>query len=103
MVFVVKYRKNLVSDEVFEYIKQICKGISDRYYIWFDALGCDGDHIHLVIEAAPKYSPSKIRAHDSTGDRGNRPREIYGVRGVNNDPKCVYHLSEEMIWEEFAF
>ena len=60
MVFVVKYRKNLITKELFEFMKQVCRDITERYYLWFDALGYEGDHVHLVVEAAPKYSPSRI-------------------------------------------
>ncbi len=60
MVFVVKYRKDLITAEIFEYMKNVCKGIQERYFIWFEAIGYEEDHIHLVIEAAPRYSPSNI-------------------------------------------
>ena len=60
MVLVLKYRKNLISSDVFEFIKIICKGIEDRYFLRFDALGSDGDHLHIVIEGAPRYAPSRI-------------------------------------------
>ena len=60
MVFVVKYRKGLITSEIFEFMKGICKGMEKRYYLWFDALGYETDHVHLVIEAAPKYAPSRI-------------------------------------------
>ena len=60
MVFVVKYRKPLISEEVFEFMKTLCKEISERFYIWFDSIGYEENHVHLIIEAAPKYSPSRI-------------------------------------------
>src|SRR3989344_4649800 len=60
MVFVLKYRKKLLTPEIFDYIKIICKGIELRYYFHFDALGSDGDHLHLVVEVAPRYAPSRI-------------------------------------------
>ena len=60
MVFVVKYRKGLITSEIFEFMKRICKGMEKRYYLWFDALGYEADHVHLVIEVAPKYAPSRI-------------------------------------------
>ena len=60
MVFVFKYRKNLISKEIFEYLKEILKGISERYYLNFHALGSDINHLHLLIEASPSYAPSKI-------------------------------------------
>ena len=60
IVFVLKYRKNLLTSEVFDFLKSICKGIEQRYYLRFDALGSDGDHLHIVVEGAPRYAPSRI-------------------------------------------
>jgi len=41
-------------------MKKICQGIEERYFLHFDALGHESDHIHLVVEGAPRYSPSRI-------------------------------------------
>ena len=60
MVFVLKYRKNLISGEIFENIKEILVGISERYYLYFQAVGYERNHLHLLIEAAPRYSPSRV-------------------------------------------
>ena len=60
MVFVLKYRKNLISNQVFEFLKEILTGIKERYFLNFHAIGSDGDHLHILVEAAPRYSPSKI-------------------------------------------
>ena len=60
MVFVIKYRKDLITPAIFSFMKTICKGIQERYYIYFDALGYEEDHIHIVVEGAPRYSPSRI-------------------------------------------
>lgn len=60
MVFVLKYRKSLITDQIFELIKTVCKSIEERYYLTFDALGSDKNHLHLVVEAAPRYAPSRI-------------------------------------------
>ena len=60
MVFVPKYRKCLVEDEIFDFIKEVLSGISRRYYLIFHAVGADSDHLHLLIEAAPRYSPSSV-------------------------------------------
>lgn len=60
IVFVVKYRKDIITSEMFEFMKEVCKGIQERYYLFFDALGFEEDHVHLVIEGAPRYSPSRI-------------------------------------------
>ena len=60
MVFVVKYRKSLITKEVFEFMKQICKGITERYYLWFNAIDHEENHVHVVVESAPRYSPSRV-------------------------------------------
>ncbi len=61
MVLCVKYRKKLLLEDTrIGYIKQICSEIGDRYWFEFDAIGTDGDHVHIFVGAAPKYSPSKV-------------------------------------------
>ena len=60
MVFVLKYRKQLINNEVFDFLKTIFCGISERYFLKFHAIGTDGDHLHTLVEAAPRYSPSRI-------------------------------------------
>ena len=60
MVFVLKYRKQLVTKELFEFMKEICKGIEERYYLKFDAIGHEVDHVHILVRGAPRYSPSRI-------------------------------------------
>ena len=60
MVFVVKYRKDLITPEIFSYIKEIFDGITKRYYLSFHAIGYEEDHFHALVEARPKYSPSQI-------------------------------------------
>ena len=61
MVLCVKYRKKLLLEDTrIDCIKQICSEIGDRYWFEFDAIGTDGDHVHIFVGAAPKYSPSKV-------------------------------------------
>ena len=60
MVFVVKYRKALISSEVFEFMKEVCRGIEERYFLFFDAIGHENNHVHIVVEGAPRYAPSRI-------------------------------------------
>jgi putative transposase len=61
MVFCVKYRKKLLLEsELIIFLKNICYGISERYCFEFDAIGTDGDHVHLFVGAELKNSPSKV-------------------------------------------
>ena len=56
-----KYRKNLLlGTELVNFLKNVCFEISERYCFEFNAIGSDGDHVHLFVVAEPKYSPSKI-------------------------------------------
>ena len=61
MVFSIKYRRKLLQDiDRINYIKFVCSEIGERYYFDFDAIGTDGDHVHIFVGAAPRYSPSKV-------------------------------------------
>ena len=61
MVFVVKYRKQMLLEKTkIEFLKEIMQGLSYRYYFKFEAIGMEGDHFHVVVGAAPLYSPSQI-------------------------------------------
>ena len=60
MVMVLKYRKKIITEEIFELMKEICKGIEERYYFKFDAIGHEEDHVHILVRGAPRYSPSRI-------------------------------------------
>jgi putative transposase len=55
-----KYRKNLLNDNAVNFLKHVCYEIGERYSLEFDAIGCDGDHVHLFVGAEPKYSPSRV-------------------------------------------
>ncbi len=47
VVAAVKYRKALLSKEVEDCIKEILKGISERYEIVIDEVGFDQNHVHI--------------------------------------------------------
>ena len=59
-VFVAKYRRVVISEEVDQLLKDICLEISKRYEIRFLEIGSEGDHIHLLVQSVPMYSPSSI-------------------------------------------
>ena len=60
MVFCMKYRKKLLNNDSTNFLKIICSEIGERYSFVFDAIGCDGDHVHLFVGAEPKNSPSRV-------------------------------------------
>lgn len=60
-VFCIKYRKDLfLENKYFETVKEICKGLEERYSMRFETIGFDEDHVHLMLQSVPKYSPSQI-------------------------------------------
>ena len=54
IVFPVKYRKPLLSDEVVVAIKEILLVIEEQYEIEMEQIGCDRDHIHVLYSAHHK-------------------------------------------------
>jgi len=60
MVFVLKYRKSLIDNDIFNFFKTVFNDISQRYYLDFHAIGTDKDHLHILVESAPRYSPSRV-------------------------------------------
>jgi putative transposase len=48
IVFPVKDRKSLLSEEITSAIKCIAVEIVERYEIDFEQLGCDNNHIHIL-------------------------------------------------------
>ena len=60
IVFVLKYRKSLIDDKVFNFLEYVFEGITKRYYLSFHAIGSDKNHLHILVESRPRYSPSEI-------------------------------------------
>lgn len=52
MVFPVKYRRSVISEEVGVSLKQIYIEISERYEIHFVEIGYEGGHVHFLIQCA---------------------------------------------------
>lgn len=60
IVFPVKYRKALLTDEIPKAITKIAEEISMRYDIDFEKIGTDLDHIHILVSFPPKYGGSDV-------------------------------------------
>ena len=60
-MFCIKYRKNLfLENQIVEYFKDILRKVGERYYFVFETIGVDQNHVHLLVQAAPRYSPSSV-------------------------------------------
>ena len=60
LVCPIKFRRAVLSEKVEQELKAICIEISLRYEIVFIEIGCDGDHVHFLVQSVPTYSPTKI-------------------------------------------
>ena len=60
IVFPVKYRKALLSDEIVQAMKEIAGELEERYAFEVEQMGCDQDHIHLLCSLHPRYGPGQF-------------------------------------------
>ncbi len=60
IVFPVKYRKALLDEKVIKIIEETSEAIEQRYEIEMEAMGMDGDHVHLLCGGHPKLSIGRI-------------------------------------------
>ena len=56
-----KYRRKiLVKPEYVKYLCDLVKEIGARYEFVIEELGSDGDHVHILVSAPPRYAPSQV-------------------------------------------
>ena len=60
LVFPLKYRKALLSEEVVKELSKLANEIGERYEIDFEQIGCDKDHVHVLCSFHPKYSIEEV-------------------------------------------
>lgn len=61
IVFVTKYRRKVLSPNVLELVKEVLEYAASKHNFSIIAFGSENqDHVHLVIEARPTQSVSKL-------------------------------------------
>lgn len=60
IVFVMKYRRKVLTGESGSTLISICEGISERYEITFIEIGYESDHVHFLIQSVPTLSLTQI-------------------------------------------
>jgi len=60
LVWVPKYRKHVLGKEVADNLKATFNKIAEEYGFRIDTMEVMEDHVHIFVEAPPKYSPSEI-------------------------------------------
>jgi len=60
LVWIPKYRKEILVGEVAEYTREVLERIGEGYNLMIDTVEVQEDHVHLFLEAPPKYSPAQV-------------------------------------------
>jgi len=60
LVWIPKYRKDILDAEVKQYLKEIFRRIADEYEFCIDTMEVMEDHVHVFIEVPPRYSPAQV-------------------------------------------
>jgi putative transposase len=59
-VWIPKYRKEVLTDDIKDFLVQTFKDIAKEYNFEIITLEIMPDYIHLLVSAPPKYSPSTL-------------------------------------------
>ena len=60
LVWIPKYRKDILNRDVSGYLKEVFKQIAEEYGFAIDTMEVVEDHVHIFIEAPPRYSPAEV-------------------------------------------
>lgn len=70
LVLVVKYRKQVINDNISKRLKKIFENICPNYSITVEEWNHDKDHIHILFKGQPKTEISKfINTYKSASSR----------------------------------
>ena len=91
LILVVKYRRQVFTDEISEHAKEIFEYIAPSYKIELVEWNHDKDHVHILFKGQPKTEISKfINAYKSASSRLLK-KEFPGIR---------QRLWKEMFWSQ---
>jgi putative transposase len=60
LVWIPKYRKHVFNSDIAGYVKEVFRHIAEEYGFNIDTMEVMEDHVHVFIEAPPRYSPAEI-------------------------------------------
>ena len=58
LVWIPKYRKHVLSNEVSKHLKEVFKQIAEGYGFKIDIMEVMEDHVYIFVEVPPRYSPA---------------------------------------------
>ena len=81
MIFCIKYRREVINDEISNRLKEIFEKICPKYNIVLKEWEHDVDHIHMLINAMPNTELSKfVNTYKSASSRLIK-KEFPEIRG----------------------
>jgi len=60
LVWIPKYRKHVLTAEVAGYLKEVFDHIAEEYGFAIDTMEVVEDHVHIFLEAPPRYAPAEV-------------------------------------------
>lgn len=80
LILVVKYRRNVIGNEVSNRLKEIFEYIQPKYNIKLQEWNHDKDHVHILMKTHPNTDISKfVNAYKSASSRMIK-KEFVGIR-----------------------
>jgi putative transposase len=59
-VWTPKYRKEILTGEVAEAVREIVQSVAEAYEMEIDTMEVMEDHVHVILSAPPRYSPARV-------------------------------------------
>ena len=94
LVFVTKYRRDVLSGGAIEYLKEVFSKVCLDFESRLVEMDGEHDHVHLLVEYPPKVSVSKL---------------VNSLKGVSsrmlrkNHPEIVKRYSNGVLWSPSYF
>ena len=60
LVWVPKYRARVLGGDVKQYLKEVFEQVAEEYEFRIITVEIMDDHVHILVEAPPRYSPSEV-------------------------------------------
>ena len=98
MVFVTKYRKPVINDEISEFLKGHIGYLCTRFDAELLTAETDRDHIHMLISMPPKVAPAGLI----------RVLKTQTAREIHQDPQMDAHVKKHIygdapLWQPSYF
>ncbi|SFF44317.1 Transposase IS200 like, partial [Paenibacillus algorifonticola] len=70
LILVIKYRREVITDEISERLKEIFEYIQPTYHVTLQEWKPDKDHVHVLMKTHPNTDISKfLNAYKSASSR----------------------------------